>query len=141
MPANFRRYLPIVVIAAVLLVVLPAVLRKHTAAVSSAGTRAAQTINAMNLIDAGEQSYRTAHGGYTPNLADLVAINHRLAGDLVSGLLVQLDAGSAKQSFFAHVESDVLSLVRARNGKKLIADACLILKSGSGVKCPPAAAT
>jgi hypothetical protein len=141
MPANFRRYLPIVAIAAILLFVLPTVLKKHTAAGSNAGTRATQTVNAMNLIDAGEQSYKSAHGGYTPHLADLLAIKHALAGDLVSGLLVQLDAGAARQSFFAHVESDVLSLVRARNGKKLIADTCLILKSGSGVKCPVAAAT
>jgi hypothetical protein len=138
MPPNFRRYLPIVAIAAILLFVLPTVLKKHTAG-SSAGTRATQTINAMDLIDSGEQTYKTAHGDYTPHLADLLVIKHGLAGDLVSGLLIQLDAGSARQSFFAHVESDVLSLVRARNGKKLVADTCLILKSGSGVKCPVAA--
>src|SRR5215471_9177537 len=140
MPPNFRRYLPIVLLAAALLFVLPTLLKKkHTVSGSNAGTRATQTINAMQLIDAGEQSYKTAHGGYTPHLADLVVLNHRLAADLASGLAVQLDAGSTRQSFFAHVESDVLSLVRARSGKKLIADTCLILKSGSGVKCPAAA--
>jgi hypothetical protein len=117
------------------------VLKKHKAAGSSAATVATQTINAMNLIDAAEQTYKTANGGYTPHLADLLVMKHGLAGDLVSGLLVQLDAGSTGQSFFAHVESDVLSLVRARNGQKLIADTCVILKSGSGVKCPVAAAT
>jgi hypothetical protein len=129
------------VIATLLLFVLPTVLKKHKTAGSSAATVATQTINAMNLIDAAEQTYKAANGGYTPHLADLLVIKHGLAGDLVSGLLVQLDAGSARQSFFAHVESDVLSLVRARNGKKLIADTCLIVKSGSGVKCPVAAAT
>ena len=30
-----------------------------------------------------------------------------------------------------------LSLVRARRGTKLIANSCLIVKSGSGVACPP----
>jgi hypothetical protein len=140
MPANIRRYIPVLLVAAVVFILLPNLLKKKNAATgSNAGTRAAQTINAMNLIDAGEQGYRTAHGGYTPHLADLVVINHRLAHDLVDGIAVQLDAGSARQSFFAHVESDVLSLVRARNGNKLIANTCLILKNSSGVSCPTAA--
>jgi hypothetical protein len=52
------------------------------------------------------------------------------------GLAVQLDAGSDGQSFYARVASDVLSVVRARSGKSLIANSCLVLKSGSGVKCP-----
>jgi hypothetical protein len=135
-PPNLRRFLPLVLVAAFLLIVLPTLLKKKSTKTGSAGSRAAQTINAMSLIDAGEQSFRAAHGGYTPHLADLLALKHRLASDLVIGLAVQLDAGSKGQTYFAQVESDVLSLVRARDGKKLIANSCLIVKSGSGVKCP-----
>jgi hypothetical protein len=139
-PPNFRRFLPLVLIAAFFLFLLPTLLKKkNTAASSSLGTRATQTIDAMNLIDKGELSYKAAHAGYTNHLADLLAVNHRLASDLVIGLTVQLDTGSDGESFLAQVESDVLSLVRARNGKKLIANRCLILKSGSGVKCPVSA--
>jgi hypothetical protein len=138
-PANFRRFLPIFLIAAVLLLILPSVLKKKTSG-PSAAARAAQTIDAMNLIDRGEQSYRTAHGGYTGHLADLLPISPTLASDLVIGLAIQLDAGSGGQTFFARVESDVLRLLRARKGKPLVANRCLILKSGSGVACPPAAA-
>ena len=136
MPPNIRRFLPLILVAFFLLFLLPQLLKKKTTSGLSASTRATQTLSAMNLIDKGEQAYKAAHGGYTAHLADLVATSHGLARDLVIGLAVQLDAGSNRQSFVAQVESDVLSLVRARSGKKLIADSCLIVKSGSGVKCP-----
>jgi hypothetical protein len=136
MPPNIRRFLPLILIAFFLLFLLPTLLKKNSTSGLSASARATQTINAMNLIDKGEQAYKTAHGAYTAHLADLVATSHGLAEDLVIGLAVQLDAGSSGQSFVAQVESSVLSLVRARSGKKLIADSCLIVKSGSGVKCP-----
>jgi hypothetical protein len=136
MPPNIRRFLPIILVAFFLLFLLPSLLKKKSTSGPSAGARATQTINAMNLIDKGEQAFKTAHGSYTAHIADLVATSHGLARDLVIGLAVQLDAGSGGQSFVAQVESNVLSLVRARSGKKLIADSCLIVKSGSGVKCP-----
>ncbi len=136
MPPNIRRFLPIILIAFFLLFLLPTLLKKKSTSGPSASARATQTINAMNLIDKGEQAYKTAHGSYTAHLADLVATSHGLARDLVIGLAVQLDAGSGGQSFVAQVESNVLSLVRARSGKQLIADSCLIVKSGSGVNCP-----
>jgi len=63
-------------------------------------------------------------------------INTRLASDLAIGLSVQLDVSTNGQSFLVRVASDVLSLVRARSGAKVTAQNCLILKSGSGVKCP-----
>ena len=136
MPTNLRKFLPIIVVAFFLIFLLPTLLKKKSTSGLSAGARATQTINAMNLIDKGEQAYKAAHGGYTAHLADLVSTSPRLAHDLAIGLAVQLDAGSDRQSFVAQVESNVLSLVRARSGKKLIADTCLIVKSGSGVKCP-----
>jgi len=136
MPPNLRRLLPLLIVVFFLLFLLPSLLKKKSTSEFSAGVRAAKTINAMNLIDKGEQAYRAAHGGYTAHLADLVATSPGLARELAVGLAVQLDAGSDRQSFVAQVESDVLSLVRARTGKKRIANTCVIVKRGSGVKCP-----
>jgi hypothetical protein len=135
MPQNYRRFLPFVLIALVLLFVLPALRKKHTSE-PSAGTRAAQTIDAINLIDKGEQGYKTVHGRFTPHLSDLLPLNTRLANDLAIRLGVQLDVSTNGQSFLAQVASDVLSLVRARSDNKVTAQSCLILKSGSGVRCP-----
>ncbi len=135
MPPNFRRFLPLILVAVFLLVLLPNLLKK-TSSGPNASTRATQTINAMNLIDKSEQTYKMAHGSYTSHLADLLAVSHGLASDLVIGLAVQLDVGSGGQSFYARVASDVLSLVRGRSGKQRIASSCLVLKSGSGVNCP-----
>jgi hypothetical protein len=135
MPPNFQRFLPLILIAALAIFVLPSVLKKHKSG-PSAKTRATQTIDAMNLIDKGEQSYKAAHSRFTPHLADLLTTNARLASDLAFGLNVQLDVSTDGQSFLARVSSDNLSLVRARNESKVTAQSCLILKSGSGVKCP-----
>ena len=135
MPPNFQRFLPLILIAALAIFVLPALLRKHKSG-PSASTRATQTIDAMNLIDKGEQSYKTAHGHFTPHLADLLPTHTRLAGDLAIGLAVQLDVSTNGQSFVAQVASDLLSLVRARSAGKVTAQGCRVLKSGSGVKCP-----
>jgi hypothetical protein len=135
-PANFQRFLPIILIALVVFIVVPSLLKKHTSSGLSAGTRATQTIEAMNLIDKGEQGYKTAHGRFTAHLADLLPLNTRLASDLAIGLGVQLDVSTNGESFLAQVASSVLSLVRARNAGKVTAQSCLILKSGSGVNCP-----
>jgi len=133
-PPNFRRYLPFVLIAVFLLVLLPTILRKKASTGPSAATRASQTIQAMNLIDKGEQAYRTAHGSFTPHLADLLGTS--LATDLAIGLTVQIDVGTGGQRYLAQVSSNVLSLVRARSAEKVIAQSCLVLTSSSGVACP-----
>ncbi len=137
MPPNFQRFLPLVLIFAVLVFVLPALLRKHRSSGPSASTKAAQTIDAMHLIDQAEQNYKLAHQRYTSHLADLVPQHKRLADDLANGLSVQLDASTDGQNYLAEVSSDLLSTVRARSGTKLTAHSCLVLKSGSGVNCPP----
>ena len=133
-PPNFRRYMPFLLIAALLIFILPTLLKKKAATGPSPSTRAGQTIEAMNLIDKGEQAYKAAHGRFTPHLADLLTT--RLANDLAIGLAAQLDVGTDGQRYLAQVESDVLSLVRGREGVKLTAQSCLVLKSGSGVSCP-----
>ena len=135
MPPNFRRFLPFMLIAVVFLFIVPTLFKKHTSGPSTS-TRATQTIDAMNLIDQGEHSYMVSHGRFTSHLADLLPLRTRLAGDLAIGLSVQLDASTNGQSFLAQVASDVVSLVRAREGNKITAQSCLILRSGSGVACP-----
>src|SRR5713101_1116238 len=127
MPPNFKRFLPIVLIAVVFLFLVPTLFKKHTSGASTS-TRATQTIDAMNLIDKGEQGYKAAHGRFTSHLADLLPLRKQLASDLAIGLSVQLDASTDGQSFLAQVASDVLSLVRARSGVKITAQSCLILR-------------
>jgi hypothetical protein len=95
----------------------------------------------MRLIGPGEQSYRTAHGRYTQHLADLLSANGKLTGDLAVRLDVRLDASTNGDGYVVQVTSDVLSLVRARTGKTLTAQQCVVLKSGSGVDCPSDIAT
>src|SRR5262249_24336502 len=135
MPPNFQRFLPVILIGALLVFVLPAVLKKHKSG-PSASTRTTQTIDAMNLIDRGEQGYKAAHGRFTPQLADLLSTGSRLASDLAIRISVELDVSTDGKGFLARVASENLSLVRARSGSKVTAESCLILKSGSGVKCP-----
>ena len=141
MPANFQRLLPFILIGFVLLFVVPTLLKKKSSSASSSKTQAAQTIDAVNLIDQSEQSYRVAHGRFTPHLADLVPLHPRLATDLGIGLAVTLDAGTGGRSYLQQVASRVLSLVRARSGNKIIATSCLIVKSASGVACPATGAS
>jgi hypothetical protein len=136
-PPNFQRFLPLVLVGALAIFVLPSLLKKHSSA-PSASTRATKTIDAMNLIDKAELDYKAAHSRFTPHLTDLLPANSRLAGDLAFGLDVQLDVGTDGQSFLARVASDNLSLIRGRSNGKITAQSCLVLKSGSGVKCPAA---
>jgi hypothetical protein len=135
-PANFQRLLPFFLILILALFVLPALFRKHKSG-PSAATRATQTIEAMKLIDRGEQAYKSAHDRFTPHLADLLPLETKLARDLSIGLDVRLDVSTDGSGYLAQVTSDVLRLVRARGATKVIARSCLVLKSGSGVSCPP----
>jgi hypothetical protein len=130
--------LPFFVIAAVLLFIVPSILKKKSSG-PSAKTRAAQTIDAANLVDAGEQSFQGAHGKYTSHLADLVTEKPALANDLGVGLTVQLDVSSDGKGYVAQLDTANLSLVRSRTGAKLVAT-CTVIKSASGVKCPVTAA-
>jgi hypothetical protein len=129
---DIRRFLPLLLIGLFALVVLPQLLKKHSSS-TSASTKATQTYAALAAIDKAEQAYRAAHNRYTDQIADIV--DPALADDLARGLVVELGIGSDKQSYYAHVTSDVLSLVRARQGAKKIADSCVVVKSGGGVKC------
>ena len=136
MPPQFRRFLPLIVIVALAFILIPALTRRsHTSGLSDSA-KAKGTIDAINLIGAGEQRYRAAHARFTEHLADLLPANPKLAGDLALGLDVRLDVSTNGQSFLAQVASDVLSLVRARTGTTLISQNCVVLKNSSGVNCP-----
>jgi hypothetical protein len=127
----------VILLVGVLVFVLPSLFKKHNSGPSTS-TKAAQTIDAMNMIDKGEQAYESEHNRFTPHLADLLPTSARLASDLAIGLSIEIDVSSDGKSFLARVAGENLSLVRARSGSKLTAQSCLILKRGSGVKCPPA---
>jgi hypothetical protein len=127
--------MPLLLIAAVMVIIVPTLLRKKsTNGPNSASTRAGLTIEAIDLIDKGEQAYKAAHGRFTPHLADL--LTPRLASALAIGLIVRIDVGTDGQRYLAQVESDLLGLVRGRNNAVLTAQSCRVLKSSSGVACP-----
>jgi len=136
MPPNFQRFLPLLLVGVLILFVLPTLLRKHGSSGPNAAARATDTISALNLIDKAEQSYRVAHGRFTSHLADMITGSRGLANDLSIGLDVQLDVSTDGQTVLDRVTSDVLSLVRARDKSRVVAESCLLLKSGSGVSCP-----
>jgi hypothetical protein len=133
-PPNVRRLLPMFIIVAAVLFILPALTRKHSSGPSSA-TKATTTFAAMTSVEKSEQQYLTAHARYTSHVADLLTLAPALAGDL-STVAIQLDVSSDGQTFLAHVSSDVLGLVRARGKTASVANTCTILKSGKGVSCP-----
>jgi hypothetical protein len=134
-PPNFRRFLPFVLIAVFVLFLVPTLFRKKSSTTASAGTRAGQTLDAMTLIDKGEQAYLGTHGRYTPHLADL--LTNRLAADLAIGMSVQIDVSTDGQRYLAQLESDTLSIVRGRQGASLIAQTCLARTSGVSCPAPP----
>lgn len=138
MSPDFRRFLPLILVVAFAFLIIPTLLHRSTKSSGlSASDKTTRTIDAMRLIDAGEQNYKTGHGRYTQHLADLVSANAKLAGDVAVGLDVRLDVSTNGNSYLAQVTSDALSLVRARTGTKLTAQNCVVLKNSSGVHCPP----
>jgi len=90
----------------------------------------------MNLIDKAEQAYRAANGRFSANIADLVPYGRYLTFDLADGIGIQLDVSSDGHRYLAQVVSNVLSLNRTYDDAKVIAQDCVIVKSGSGVACP-----
>ncbi len=133
-PPEIRRFLPLIALALFAVLILPSILHGKKSGTTSASTRATETRAALELIDTGEQAYKTAHSRYTERVADV--LTPKLAADLALGLAVDLGVSTDGQTYYSRVTSDVLSLVRARRGDKQIADSCIVVKSGKGVKCP-----
>lgn len=133
-PPEIRKFLPLIALALFAVLILPQILHSKKSGTTSASVRAADTTSALNLIDTGEQSFKAAHGRYTDKVADL--ITPTLADNLVLGLAVDLNVSTDGKTYFARVASDVLGLLRARKDDQQIADKCVVIKSGKGVKCP-----
>jgi hypothetical protein len=136
-PANFQRFLPLILIIFLLLFVLPAILKHHSSSKGLTSKELSQeTIATTSKVDALQREFRTAHKGYTDSVADLLALDHSLGKALGDGVVVALDVSTDKQTYYAQVASTVIQLTRAREGNKVISKSCLVLKSSSGVDCP-----
>jgi hypothetical protein len=135
-PANFQRFLPLILIVFLLLFVLPAILKHHSSKGLTSKELSQETIATTTRVDALQQQYRTAHKGYTDSVADLLALDHALGKALGDGVVIALDVSTNKQTYYAQVASTVIQLTRAREGDKLISKSCLVVKSSSGVDCP-----
>ncbi len=90
----------------------------------------------MNGVDKAEIAFRAAHGGYTSNVADLLALDHSLGKAFSQGIVASVNASTDRQTYYGQVASVNLDLIRARSGGKVILKSCLVVKSGSGVACP-----
>ncbi|HEX4520344.1 MAG TPA: hypothetical protein VH063_12255 [Gaiellaceae bacterium] len=144
MPANLQRFLPIILLAFFLLFVVPSLLHKHSSSKGpSSEDLSNQTIATMNNVDKAEVAFRSAHGDYTSNVADLLALDHALGKAFSQGIVASVNASTDGKTYYGQVASVYLDLVRARTGNKVLVKSCLVVKSGSGVACPapPAAKT
>jgi hypothetical protein len=132
-----RRFAPLLLIGAVALFIFPLLNRSSSGL--SGSEKANRAMRAMALIDAGEVRYAAGHGRrYTEHLADLLPLSKGLGASLSVGLLVQLDVSSDARTYLGRVQSENLSLVRARTGPKLTTSSCLVVKKAKGVACPKA---
>ena len=131
-----RRFLPLAALALLAIFVLPQLLGgKGKSKTLSGKNRGVLTIDAVERIDAAQVRYRKAHGSFTEHVADLVALDGRLAEDLTIGLVVDLDVGAEGKSYFVTATSDALSYARSRFGDATT-DTCRVLSSRSKAKCP-----
>ena len=117
MPANFQRFLPIILIVFVLIFVVPSILHRHSSKGTSSETLSNQTIATMNAVDRAEVAFRAAHGGYTSNVADLLALDHSLGKAFGQGIVASVNASTDRQTYYGQV-AVCLDLVRARAGRR-----------------------
>ena len=136
-----RRFLPILLIAFAALFILPQLFKGKSSKTLSSKDRATMTKDAIERVDRAEQKAFSTGGRYTGNLADLVVGDKVLARELTVPLTIDIDVGAGGRSYVARVSSDVISVIRARSGTKVVARSCRVLKSSSSVKCPEPVAT
>src|SRR4051812_5719726 len=113
MPPNLRRYMPFLLVGVLFIFVVPSLLKKKTSG-PKAKTLAAQTIDARDVIDRAEQSYKQTHGRFASHLADLLPGHPGLAADLAGGVAATLDVATDGQTYIAQVENANISLLRSR---------------------------
>jgi hypothetical protein len=136
MQPNLQRLLPILLIVFLLLIVLPTLLHHSSSKGLTSGELSTQTIDAMSTVDRTEQAFKVAHHGYTRHVADLITLDRGLAKALGDGVQVTLDASTTGKTYYAQVASTVIALFRSRVGNQVVLRSCIVVKSGSGVKCP-----
>lgn len=137
MSPGLRRFLPLILVALLLLVVVPSIFKKHSG--PSRSTKEQQTLGALATIDKGQQKLFKTTGRYSSHLADFFAKGNGLATAYALPLVIDLGASANGKRYVVQIESDQYSLVRSRESGKLLADQCLA-RSGSGSKCPVPAA-
>lgn len=134
---QFKQRSVLIVAAIFLAILLVSVIGKRG---SSGGIsnkdKGLRTQEAVALIDRAEVRYLAAHKSYTSHLADLLALNPRLAQDIEVDLDVVLDVSGDGQTYVAQVSGSIASFVRVRSPKGIVADTCFIVKKGTGFKCP-----
>jgi hypothetical protein len=135
-PPNVRRFLPLILVAFFLLVLLPQLTHRGSSKGPTSKTLSQETISAMTMVDRAEVGFKAAHGHYTGQLADLLSLNHKLGPALGAGVNIVVDAGTDGQSYVGQVASNVIALVQARQGARTITKGCIVVKSSSGVACP-----
>ena len=134
MPPEIRKFLPLIALGLFAVLILPSILHGKKSSGTSSSTLATGTRSALDSIDTGERTYKAAHGRYTDRVADV--LTPKLAENLGLGVVVDLGVSTDGQTYYGRVTSTALSLVRARQGEKQIADSCVVVKSGKGVSCP-----
>ena len=87
MPANFQRFLPLLLIVFLLLFVLPTIFKHHSSKGLTSKELSQETIAATTKVDALQREFRTAHKGYTGSVADLLALDHSLGKALGDGVV------------------------------------------------------
>jgi hypothetical protein len=131
-----RRFLPIILIAFAALFILPQLFKGSSSKTLSSKERSQMTRDAMLRIDKAQKARFAADGRYTDSLAEIAAKDKVLASELTVPLDVDLSIGSGGKSYLVAVSSDVLSVSRARNGARVVASNCRVLKSRTGYDCP-----
>jgi hypothetical protein len=132
---DMRRFLPILLLVFVALFILPQLFKGGGSKSLSTKGRGQLTLDAIGRIDRAQQEALSANGKYTANLAELVAKDKTLAGELTTPLVVDLDVSDDGKAYLARVSSDVVSVTWNRSGSNVVRS-CRILKSRTGVDCP-----
>ena len=140
---------PVILVAVLLFlllfIVLPLINKKHSKNSFSAKDRGQRTFEALKRIEKDEQAYAATHSGrYTSEEADLAVIDPKLHTYItVTPILIQtLSATSGKKpGYVVQLSSDIVTLSEARIGTAAPTLNCVVLKSTSGVDCPPRAIT
>jgi hypothetical protein len=132
---DMRRMLPILLLVFVALFILPQLFKGGGSKSLSTKNRGQLALDASGRIDRVQQQLFTASGKYSGNLADVVAKDKVLAGELTIPLVVDLDVSEDGKAYLARVSSDIVAVTLNRSGSNVVRN-CRVLKSRTGVKCP-----